>query len=153
MLWDSILQDRTLRHVSWPSIENKKELIEYIESTNTITPDAEIAYALHKEQKIIGTIHLLQMKTGLGETELGYAIQKDFEGKGLMFEALSLVEAELAKQGFKRIEIRCDVKNERSSRLAKRLNYILERTILQDTTAQGLKRDTLVFAKNISTVN
>ncbi len=49
--------------------------------------------------------------------------------------------------GANRVEIRCDVRNVRSRRVAERCGYVLEGTMRRDALAtDGRLRDTLVFS-------
>jgi ribosomal-protein-serine acetyltransferase len=79
--------------------------------------------------------------------ELGYWLSGAAEGKGYMVEAVGLLEAELFRLGFHRIEIRCNSRNARSAAVPKRCGYVLEGVLREDMMEQGARRDTMVWAK------
>jgi len=79
--------------------------------------------------------------------ELGYWLTGSGEGKGYMAEAVGLIEAELFRLGFHRIEIRCNSRNARSAAVPKRCGYVLEGVLREDVVEQGARRDTMVWAK------
>lgn len=79
--------------------------------------------------------------------EVGYWILSAFEGKGYMSEAVCLLEDEMFRLGFERIEIRCNSKNERSASIPRRNGYRLEKVIRKEEAPED-RRDTFVFAKS-----
>ncbi len=81
--------------------------------------------------------------------EIGYWLRTSETGKGYATEAVSAI-ARLAfdRLGAKRVEIRCDGRNERSASVAKRLGFALEGTLRNHRRApDGSVADTLVFAR------
>jgi RimJ/RimL family protein N-acetyltransferase len=146
-LWHSILRDRELRGVSWPGLANASELKEYLVHVATETPGDEVVYVIFKDEQPCGSVHLHNLSYGSHKTELGYAIEKTFEGQGLVTEAIGLAEVELKKLGFNRVEIRCDVENLRSMQLARRNHFRHEGTLLQECIENGRFRDTAIFGK------
>ena len=63
--------------------------------------------------------------------EIGYWLKKDACGKGYMQEALHLIEAELFRLGAKRLQIRADVENYASNKVAQNMGYELEGVLRQ----------------------
>lgn len=80
--------------------------------------------------------------------EIGYWCRARFEGQGYISEAVRAISRFAFEElGARRIEIRCDARNERSARVAQRAGYELEgrfRNHRIDT--QGQLQDSLVFA-------
>jgi RimJ/RimL family protein N-acetyltransferase len=80
--------------------------------------------------------------------EIGYWIRASAQGNGFIQEAVRLVTA----VGFEhleanRVELRCDTKNERSLRVAKRAGYVFEGTNRSAAVrCDGTVRDLAVFA-------
>lgn len=146
-LWQSILRDRKHRAVSWPGISNVKDLRDYLSQVGTYLPADEVVYLLFKDDEVIGSLHLHTLSYGSHKAELGYAIEKNHEGHGYVTEAVQLVEGEMRRLGFNRLEIRCNVDNRRSVKLAERNQYRLEGTLLQESVENGAYRDTAIFAK------
>ena len=81
--------------------------------------------------------------------EIGYWTRTSATGHGLMTEAVVALTAwTFETLGAQRIEIRCDVKNIGSRRVAERAGYELESIIKNDErNPQGELRDTCVYAR------
>ena len=79
--------------------------------------------------------------------EIGYWITGPAEGKGFVAEAVQLLEAELFRIGFHRLEIRCNVLNERSAAVPKRCGYHLDGVLREDVMEHGHRRNTMVWGK------
>ncbi len=79
--------------------------------------------------------------------EIGYWIAQAYANKGLATEstaALTRVAFEINR--VKRVEIRCDPRNQASARVAAKLGYTHRSTLYGNKTdAEGLVRDTLVW--------
>ncbi len=80
--------------------------------------------------------------------EIGYWLRVSAEGHGYMAEAVRLlVEFAFGSLKANRLEIRCDIENERSAAVAKRLGFKQEAVLRNDfKRMDGGLRDTLVFS-------
>jgi RimJ/RimL family protein N-acetyltransferase len=80
--------------------------------------------------------------------EIGYWCRARFEGQGYITEAVRAISRFIFEEfGARRIEIRCDARNERSARVAQRVGYHLEGHFHNhrlDTSGQ--LQDSLIFA-------
>jgi RimJ/RimL family protein N-acetyltransferase len=80
--------------------------------------------------------------------EIGYWCRARFEGQGYISEAVRAISRFIFSElGARRIEIRCDARNERSAHVAQRAGYQLEgrfRNHRIDTSGQ--LQDSLIFA-------
>lgn len=80
--------------------------------------------------------------------EIGYWLRRTAEGHGYMAEAVQL----LTRMAFdtlaaNRVEIRMDARNARSEQIPKRLGFVLEGTLRNNTPdAEGQPRDTHMYA-------
>ena len=97
--------------------------------------------------------HALDWRVPRGE--IGYWIATAHAGRGYATEVaraltdLGLRAPEEGGLGFRRIEIRCDARNERSARIPRALGYRLDATLVNDAVAAdnpGQVRDTLIFS-------
>lgn len=82
--------------------------------------------------------------------ELGYWILGKYAGQGYMSMAVQIIERELFKHGFNRVEIRCDANNEKSGNVPRRNNYTFEGTLRSHmfiANSQDLFRDTQIYSK------
>lgn len=79
--------------------------------------------------------------------EIGYWLRQSEEGRGYMAEAVTLLTRccfETLKAN--RLEIRCDTRNLRSANVPRRLGFIHEATLRNDSRATtGELRDTFIF--------
>ena len=80
--------------------------------------------------------------------EIGYWLRKSAEGKGYMAEAVQLlVDFALNTLGANRLEIQCDERNERSAAVARRLGFVQEGLMRNDSPGpDGDLRNTLIFS-------
>lgn len=104
---------------------------------------------LKEENIIIGGSGLHRIDWSVPKFEIGYWVRSNYAGRGYITEAVNGITAfALNMLKARRIEIRCDVKNERSAAVARRAGYTLEGTLRQDARDHfGQLRDTHIFAK------
>ncbi len=97
----------------------------------------------------VGSIWLHDINWHVPRFEIGYWCRTRFTGQGYITEAVNGITAfAFDVLGARRLEIRCDSRNERSRRVAERAGYTLEATLRQDDVApDGELRDRLIFAK------
>ena len=150
-LWRSILRDRKLRGSSWRWVENIEQLQKYLNDVSSEIPHKEVIYLFQDDtEAIFGSIHIQNLNYSDHKVELGYAIEKSYEGLGYISDAIPLVEAEIRRLKFNKIEIECDPKNARSLSVAERNGYLHEGTRLQDNIWDGQFRDKALFGKILS---
>lgn len=81
-----------------------------------------------------------------GTMEIGFWLCQSAEGRGIVTEATRiLTDLALTRLGATRVEIRCDVRNERSAAVPRRLGYVLEET--RDEVYEGRPRTGQVWAR------
>jgi RimJ/RimL family protein N-acetyltransferase len=100
-------------------------------------------------QKHVGNIGAFKLNFDVPKCEIGYWLRTDRTGRGYMTEALrSLAEYLLVVHAFRRIEVRCDDENTRSSKVAERAGFTLEGTQKCESRDHHAKlRDTRVYAR------
>lgn len=102
-----------------------------------------------RNERFIGSIGLTPLRLLVASFEVGYWIDQRLTGQGLITEAMNgLVRYLWAVHFARRIEIRCEVNNLKSARVAERLNFPLEaRMINERITADGTSvTDALLYA-------
>jgi RimJ/RimL family protein N-acetyltransferase len=93
------------------------------------------------EPKLIGQVQIKNVDWELSRAEIAYLLDQEFEGRGLMSEALGLVlEACFDSLGLNRVFLRTIVGNDRSSKLAERLGFIKEGTLREEFLTLDKKR-------------
>ncbi|MDQ1128044.1 GNAT family N-acetyltransferase [Microbacterium sp. SORGH_AS_0888] len=84
--------------------------------------------AIARDGVLIGSASL-RLDSYLGTAELGYWIDEEEQGKGVVFRACTALLDHAREAGAARVEIRTAVANVRSRRLAERLGFIHEGTL------------------------
>ncbi len=149
-MYDHVDHDRARLRLFLPWVDltrSVKDEIDYIEMTSEAWNNhAVFDYGLFRKPDGaymgncgVHTIHWQERRC-----EIGYWILGVFEGQGYVSEAVRVLESELFRLGFDRIEIRCDAKNARSAAVPRRNGYHLDKVVRKEGEGQ---RDTLVFAK------
>lgn len=78
--------------------------------------------------------------------EIGYWLDKDYEGKGIMTECVkAMINYGFNDLNLNRIQIRCSNLNLRSKAIPERLGFVLEGTLRQDHKRNGEFSDSLTF--------
>jgi RimJ/RimL family protein N-acetyltransferase len=104
-------------------------------------------WCLWKGGEIIGLILIKDIDNKARTAEIGYMIDKDYEGQGLVKRACRLMidfifnELKMAK-----IVLSCDDENERSIGIAKRFGFELEGVLKRSIMINGKIRNTMCWA-------
>lgn len=100
------------------------------------------------EGGFIGGTGLHRIDWRVRRFEIGYWCRRSQQGRGLMTEAvLAVTGLAFERLQARRVEVRMDDTNERSSRVAERCGFALEGILRSDTLAtSGEPRDTRVYA-------
>jgi len=96
--------------------------------------------------KLVGNVGLLGMRKGYGIKRgvLGYWLDADFHGKGVMRRAVKkMIEIGFEHYDLDKIKLRCAVLNNRSCNVAQKLGF----------THEGLQRDEIKVNSKIMDVN
>ncbi len=100
-----------------------------------------------ESERYLGGIGLLEPDWELRAFEVGYWIRATATGQGYVSEALRLLVAlAFGPLDARRMELRCDARNEPSRRVAERVGFVLEGRLRHASLApDGQPADTLVF--------
>jgi ribosomal-protein-serine acetyltransferase len=97
--------------------------------------------------KIVGTIGFHDLNTANGSASIGYWIDKDFEGNGIITRCCrTLIDYLFGVRGLNRVQINCRVENKRSRAVPERLGFTLEGVHRQVERVQGKFGDWAVYA-------
>jgi ribosomal-protein-alanine N-acetyltransferase len=92
--------------------------------------DAGIRWGVEREHLLIGTCGFHNINRGARRGELGYELDYEFWGRGLMRKALMpVLDYGFNIMRFERVEAFLNVDNDRSARLLKKLGFKLEGTL------------------------
>jgi ribosomal-protein-alanine N-acetyltransferase len=105
------------------------------------------AMELKSEQKVIGTCDYISWSPDHGRTEIGYAMAREYWGRGLMTEAVrEIIEYGFRDTGINRIQALCEIPNIGSARVMEKVGMLYE-GILRDYMIQhGAFRDMKIYA-------
>ena len=106
------------------SIEDARTFIQTINEIVKKNDGIYWAITLNGNDKLIGTVCLFDFLEEKFKAEVGYELLPDFQGKGIMQEAVSKVlEFGLHHIGLKAIEAYTNSKNESSIKLLEKFNF------------------------------
>ena len=104
-------------------------------------------WCLWKDNKIIGLILIKDIDEKARTAEIGYMVDKEFEGKGLIRESCKLmIEFIFSELKMNKIVLCCDENNIKSIGIAKRFNFELEGILKQNISINGKNRNTMCWA-------
>lgn len=140
-------------------VANREEFRPWLEWTDSVQkPEDELPllegdkdsaeWFIKWNNTIVGRIGFVKLseKNNLGE--VGYYLDKNAGGRGIMTAAFELLEKNAFENwGFNRIEVKIDPDNKKSLGVVKRLNYTQEGVLRQDHFINGVYRDTVLFSK------
>ncbi len=92
----------------------------------------------------------LKLDSYLGTSELGYWIDRDWEGRGIMTRACAALIEHAIGAGMRRIEIRTASFNERSCRLAVRLGFEREGLLRQALPIGDHRLDVALYGRIVA---
>jgi RimJ/RimL family protein N-acetyltransferase len=98
----------------------------------------------------VGCSGLHRIDWSVPKFEIGYWVRTSLAGQGYITEAVArITEFAFDDLGARRVEIRCDARNQRSAAVPRRLDFVHEGTLHCDerNPTNGELRDTLIFAR------
>ena len=135
----------------WDEHRTLEQSIEFCaESRAAFTTRKHLFYGMWRREdgRYLGGPGIQGIRWDVPRFEIGYWVRASEEGKGYVTEAVRLL-ARVAFEvlGANRLEIRCDPRNARSTRVAERAGFPLEGTMRSESRANdGSLRDTRVYA-------
>lgn len=148
--------------------KNRNHLLPWLEwALETVTKTAEDAFrfldkvlieweeqkkydfGIFHKNKYVGRFSFFDVKIKAKSCEIGYWLDKDATGKGIITDCIKVFEEMLFEQyGFNRIVIRCDKKNQSSANVAKRCGYTQEAELREERFRKdGSAVDMLLYSK------
>ncbi|HUW42057.1 MAG TPA: GNAT family protein [Rectinemataceae bacterium] len=103
-------------------------------------------YALWDGALMVGMVLIKEIDEEVRQAEIGYMIDLEYEGRGLVKAAcLKLIGFLFEDMCMQKIRICCDDRNARSIALAERLGFSLEGNLRRDSKINGNIRNTMHF--------
>lgn len=112
------------------SIESTREFIS--RSSEAAREKTSLSLSIFYDEKLIGAIGFVKFDLPSRNTEIGYWIDKNFEGKGIITKSCrKLIDYAFNDLQMNRIEIHCAAENTKSRAVPERLGFTLEGILRQ----------------------
>ena len=142
-------------------VENREEFRPWLEWVDFVQKPEDEKCVLESDQnpekaewfiqfnnKIVGRVGFVNLSRSNNRGEIGYWLDKNASGHGIMTKAFSLIEKNAFENwGFNRIELKIDPKNTKSLGVAKRMNYKQEGILRQEHFIHDVYEDSILFSK------
>ena len=130
------------------SLDYTRTIIERHQAEYKSAEDFTVSAFLKDTGKFVLTAGLHPLNWRVPKFEIGYWCRTSMQGHGYVTEVVrELTAAAFQELAARRVEIRCDSRNQRSRRVAERSGYRLEAELRHDDRGNdGSLRDTLVYA-------
>ena len=140
-----------MKYIPRPIAKNKQDALDHIEMLcNGINKNEFINWAitLKGDNKLIGMICLLRMQLNNFRTEIGYILHPDYQGRGIMHEAVNLiVEYAFEVLKFHSIEAIIDPDNKASEKVLLKNGFVKEAHLKENEFYNGKFLDTVIYSK------
>lgn len=133
--------------LSWVSTTTKPEhSLEFIQNMRMQLHNQEaLALGIFYNGNIIGSVGMHNKDHATNRADLGYWIDAEYEGKGIVTRAVkALIGYLFTKVGLNKIEIRYITANKRSATVAERLGFRIEGIIRKSFMSNGNAEDLVV---------
>lgn len=144
---------RNLEHLqAWMpwAVDNysKKHASEWIATVGTTDKSSSaIGFLIRKNNVIVGTVGVHDIDRTNCHAKIGYWIDRDHEGKGIVSRCCRvLLDYLFDSMGINRVQINCNVDNSRSRAIPERLGFTYEGTAREVELLLGQYRDQAVYA-------
>jgi ribosomal-protein-serine acetyltransferase len=148
--FDIVMRNRDhLRHfMQWMtpdySLESSKKFV--TEGIINRLQRKNLGLAVFRGDRLIGSTGFNRLDWTSRVCEIGYWIDKDEEGRGVITRACQvMIDYAFDELGMNRVEIRCSAENVRSASVPKRLGFKKEAELRQSEKLNGRSHDFLIF--------
>src|SRR5688572_15340249 len=126
------------------NIESARKFI--TEGIANMQAKKNMGFGIYRGKDLIGTIGFVHFDWTSRKTEIGYWIDKDEEGKGIITRACrALIDYSFDELAMNRVEIRCSAENARSAAVPERLGFTQEGLLRQSDFRNGRFHDFKVY--------
>jgi ribosomal-protein-alanine N-acetyltransferase len=138
------------RYTSWPahsSLEDSQEFLDYVLDLYRQGKVAPWGMVHKGDGRLIGTCGFLDWHPHHARSEIGYALSRQYWGRGLMTEAVrEIISFGFETMGLNRIQGRCEVENVASARVMEKAGMKLEGVLREHEFCKGRYLDMRVYA-------
>ena len=138
------------RYVVWEthrSIEDSKALLDLVTSKYESGGEPEWGIVYKGDHRFVGTCGIVSWEPYHARAELGYALSRDYWGRGFVAEAVrAMISFGFKEMNLNRIEARCIAENTASARVMEKAGMLYEGTLRQRELIKGEHRDMKVYS-------
>jgi ribosomal-protein-alanine N-acetyltransferase len=138
------------RYVIWEthrSIEDSKAFLDLVLSKYESGGEPEWGIVYKGDHRFVGTCGIVSWEPYHARAELGYALSRDYWGRGFMAEAVgAMISFGFGEMNLNRIEARCIAKNSASAQVMEKAGMAYEGTLSQRELIKGEHRDIKVYS-------
>jgi [ribosomal protein S5]-alanine N-acetyltransferase len=138
------------RYVLWEthrSIEDSRTFLDLATSKYESGGEPDWGIVYKGDHHFVGTCGIVSWEPYHARAELGYALSRDYWGRGLMAEAVrAMISFGFKKMNLNRIEARCIAENIASARVMEKAGMLYEGTLRQRELIKGEHRDMKVYS-------
>jgi acetyltransferase len=141
---------RLAKYLPWvldmKSVQDEEQFLEY--SIDKIHKEEMMMFIILVDENVAGMIDLHNINKSAKRAEVGYWLSENFEGYGIMTQAVAKIE----KYSFKelklhKLQIKVHPENQKSASIPQRLGYFKEATLVEHEILNGEYIDLDIFAK------
>lgn len=138
------------RYVIWEthrSIEDSRAFLDFAAGKYESGGEPDWGIVYKGDHRFIGTCGIVSWKPYHARAELGYALSRDYWGRGLMAEAVrAMISFGFDRMNLNRIEARCIAENAASARVLEKAGMLYEGTLRKRELIKGEHRDIKVYS-------
>jgi ribosomal-protein-alanine N-acetyltransferase len=138
------------RYTLWEahrSIEDSRAFLELEVSKRESGGEPDWGIVYKGDHRLVGTCGIISWEPQHARAEIGYALSREYWGRGLMPEAArAMIRFGFERMSLNRIEARCIAENAASTRVMEKAGMTYEGTLRQRELIKGAYRDIEVYA-------
>jgi [ribosomal protein S5]-alanine N-acetyltransferase len=138
------------RYLDWEphsSIDDSRRFLEGVIEAYANGEPRSWAIVFRDDNRVIGTGGFLFWDQVANRSEIGYAMSREYWGRGLMSEAVpEMLRFGFERMALNRIEARCNKRNTGSMRVLEKSGFKLEGTLRESFVQKGELSDLLLFS-------
>ncbi len=143
--------ERVMRYLGRPMQTDVSEAAQMIDNIRNLFAQNEAVtrgISLHDEPALIGTVGFWKMDKAHHRTEIGYALNADYWGRGIMDEAMTAaIEYCFTVLDFHSIEANTDPENAASGRILEKHGFVQEAYFRENYYFEGRFLDSRIYSK------
>ncbi len=137
---------RFLPYPKWLTLDDGMAWLARVRKLEAAGTAVQLVMVDKASARVFGACVLFKYDEGSSRAELGFAMVREFWGRGLMREALTvLISHAFEVRGVRRLEAEANPLNVASCRLLERLGFVSEGLMRQRYRVKGAIYDTRVF--------